>query len=201
VLAHSHFDLARGQAFLVDVVAEHPAAEVVAGRDRDELERDAEANEAHGAAFEDGSLQIGAQRVVHEREVREGREEERRRHSGHAQVRRPENRFVWRRCRICRWRLRRRVPGSGRRGPAADGHGREGRFGASLTWWLSTSLPLEASSRCVRRWRAAVWWSPAAGSEVKRFYMSGGGVTWCALIGWSHVFGRRALEYTERGSC
>jgi len=35
VLAHSHFDLARGQAFLVDVVAEHPAAEVVAGRDRD----------------------------------------------------------------------------------------------------------------------------------------------------------------------
>jgi len=31
-------------------------------------------------------------------------------------------------------------------------------------------------------------------------------VTWCALIGWSHVFGRRALEYTEGrveklGSC
>jgi hypothetical protein len=142
VLAHSHFDLTRRQAFLVDVVAEHTAAEVVAGRDRDELERDAEPNEAHGAAFEDGSLQIGGQGVVHEREVREGREEERRCHSGHAQVRRPEDRFVWchRRRLICRWRLRRRVPGSGRRGPAADGHGREGGFGASLTW-LSTIWP------------------------------------------------------------
>ena len=143
VLAHSHFDLARGQALLVDVVAEHSAAQVVAGRDRDELEHDEEATEAHGAAFEDGSPQISVQGVVHEREVREGREEEHHRRSGHAQVRRPENRFLrrlaWRRRRICRWRLRRRGPGSGRRGPATGGHGMDGRRGYSVNWLPTTS--------------------------------------------------------------
>jgi len=142
---------------------------VVAGRDRDELEHNEEATEAHGATFEDGSPQISVQGVVHEREVREGREEEHHRRSGHAQVRRPENQFrrlAWRRRRICRWRLRRRGPGSGRSRPATGGHGVDGRRGGSVNLLPSPDDELAARGLAVRAAVAGTSYS----SEIKVVY-------------------------------
>ena len=59
---------------------------------------------------------------------------------------------------------------------------------------LAPDDELAARSLAVRAAVAGSCLEVAAGGQREGFYWSGLGVTWSALIGCSHVFGRRALE-------
>ena len=64
---------------------------------------------------------------------------------------------------------------------------------------LAPDDELAARSLAVRAAVAGSCLEVAAGGQREGFYWSGLGVTWSALIGCSHVFGRRALDYWSSG--